>query len=420
MRPRRILFPRRARWLALSLSLVVTLAALDAVRGSPAAAKVLYIGVSLPLTGADAQGAELISNGVVLASEEANAKGGVAGYRIELAILDDATAAAGQYDPAQAAANARKLVANAGVVAVVGPEMNGSGKAMSPILSEADLATITPSSTNPDITDPRFAARYRPRGKAVYFRMCTTDAFQGPAMANYFAGKLKVRAVYVVDDSGSFGRRVADTFQKRAGEMGIKVLGRDRLDPKERDYTTVLMKVKGLSPDALYYGGLAQAATKLVKQAYVVSPKMIKAGSDGMIDGDVLQGAGFPAAEGWYVSTAAPHITEDPEAQSVVKRYITRFRKQPSDYAIAAYDAALVIFDAVERVAKSGKPVDRHTVRDAIQATRLKTVQGTVQFDENGDLVTKTVAIFRITHDMKYPVVDVLHQYKYIGIAPEH
>ena len=151
MRPRRILLPRLARWLALSLSLVVTLAALDAVRGSQAAPKVLYVGVILPLTGADAQGAELINDGVVLASEEANAKGGVAGYRIELAILDDATAAAGQYDPAQAAANARKLVANAGVVAVVGPEMNGSGKAMSPILSEADLATITPSSRKPPV-----------------------------------------------------------------------------------------------------------------------------------------------------------------------------------------------------------------------------------------------------------------------------
>jgi len=79
MRPRRILLPRLARWLALSLSLVVTLAALDAVRGSQAAPKVLYVGVILPLTGADAQGAELINDGVVLASEEANAKGGVAG-----------------------------------------------------------------------------------------------------------------------------------------------------------------------------------------------------------------------------------------------------------------------------------------------------------------------------------------------------
>jgi branched-chain amino acid transport system substrate-binding protein len=402
------------------MSLVSALVALGASPGSQAAAKVLYIGAVLPMTGADAQGAELIYNGVVLASEEANARGGVAGYRIELVILDDAPAATGQYDPARAAANARKLVANPGVVAVVGPEMNGSGKAMSPILSEGDLATITPSSTNPDITDPKFASQYRPKGKAVYFRMCTTDAFQGPAMANYFAGKLKVRTVYVVDDSGAFGVRIADTFQRRAGEKGVNVLGRDRLNPRDADYAAILTKVKERSPDALYYGGLAQAASKLVKQAYAAASKMIKAGSDGMIDGDILEGAGFPAAEGWYVSSAAPHITEIPEAQPIVKRYVGRFRRQPSDYAIAAYDATLVIFDAIERVARGGKPVDRHTVRDAIQATTLKTAQGTVQFDENGDLVTKTVAIFQITHDTRYPVTDVLHQYKYIGLAPQN
>ena len=63
--------------------------------------------------------------------------------------------------------------------------MSGSGKAMSPILSQGDLATITPSSTNPDITDPKFAGQYRPKGKPIYFRTVTTDAFQGPNMANY-------------------------------------------------------------------------------------------------------------------------------------------------------------------------------------------------------------------------------------------
>jgi branched-chain amino acid transport system substrate-binding protein len=402
------------------MSLVLTLGALSAVPGSQAAAKVVYVGVNLPLTGADAQSAQLIKNGVVLAAEEANAKGGVAGYKIELIILDDATATAGQYDPAQAATNARKLVANVGVVAAVGPEMSGSGKAMSPILSEADLAIITPSSTNPDITNPKFASQYRPKGKAVYFRTCTTDAFQGPAMANYYADKLKVRTVYVVDDSGTFGVGIADTFQARAVEKGIKVLGRDQLNPKEADYTTILTKIKGLNPDALYYGGVAQAATKLVKQAYDVIPKMIKGGADGMIDGDILEGAGFPSAEGWYASTASPHITDDPEAAPLVKRYVKRFNQQPSDYAITAYDAALVIFDAVGRVVKSGKPVNRHTVRDAIQATKLKTVQGTISFDENGDLVTKTVALFQITHDSKWPVNDVLHQFKYVGVAPQN
>ena len=77
------------------------------------------------------------------------------------------------------------MVSDKDVVAAIGPQMSGSGKAMAPILSQGDLATITPSSTNPDITDPKFAAQYRPAGKAIYFRTVTTDAFQGPNMANF-------------------------------------------------------------------------------------------------------------------------------------------------------------------------------------------------------------------------------------------
>ena len=80
--------------------------------------------------------------------------------------LDDGTATAGQYDPAQAATNARKMVADKEVVAAIGPQMSGAGKAMAPILSQGGLATITPASTNPDITNPKFAEQYRPGRQA--------------------------------------------------------------------------------------------------------------------------------------------------------------------------------------------------------------------------------------------------------------
>src|SRR5205814_2300434 len=233
-----------------------------------AADKTITIGINLPLTGADAHDAELIKDGALLAIEEANAKGGVAGYKINVMVLDDGTATAGQYDPAQAATNARKMVADNSVVAAIGPQMSGSGKAMSPILSQGNLATVTPASTNPDITDPKFAGQYRPAGKAIYFRTVTTDAFQGPNMANYFIDTLKVKSVYVLDDSGAYGVGIADAFQRQAEKRGIKVLGRDQLNPKEADYATVLTKIKSQNPDALYYGGVAQAGAKVVRQSY--------------------------------------------------------------------------------------------------------------------------------------------------------
>src|SRR6202035_503897 len=229
---------RRSLLICLSTTaLVGALAGLDLAH---AADKTIKVGINLPFTGADAHDAELIKDGALLAIDEANAQGGVAGYKIQLLILDDGTATAGQYDPAQAATNARKMVADSGVVAAIGPQMSGSGKAMAPILSQGDLATITPSSTNPDITDPKFAEQYKPGGKAIYFRTVTTDADQGPNLANYFADVLHVKSVFVLDDSGAYGVGIADSFQKRAEQKGIKLLGRDRLDPKAADYTAIL------------------------------------------------------------------------------------------------------------------------------------------------------------------------------------
>jgi branched-chain amino acid transport system substrate-binding protein len=78
-----------------------------------------------------------------------------------------------------------------------------------------------------------------------------------------------------------------------------------------------------------------------------------------------------------------------------------------------------VVLDAIDRVAKTGKPVTRAAVRDAIQSTKLKTLQGVVSFDENGDLTNRIVSIFQVHHDAKYPPDDLVHQYKYIGAAPQ-
>ena len=409
----------RVLGLVIAAVLVVTTALLGGLPRTQAQSKTVCIGITLPLTGADAQDAKLIEDGALLAIDQANAKGGVAGYKIQTIVLDNGTATAGQYDPAQAATNTRKLTANPCVAANIGPQMSGSGKAMSAILSDADLATITPSSTNPDITDPKFASQYRPKGKAVYFRTVTTDAFQGPNMANYYAETLHVKSVYILDDSGAYGVGIADSFQKQAAAKGIKVLGRDQLNPKEADYTTILTKIKGMNPDAIYYGGVEQAGTKLAKQAYDVFPKMLKGGGDGMYSAALLTGAGFPAVEGWYSTIAGPHLLANPDVQPWIKAFVAKYNTEPEDYSITSYDAALVILDAIKRVAASGKPLTRGNVRDAIQTTNLKTLQGVVAFDQNGDIKSRVVSVFKIVHNTEYKDDDVLHQFKYLGVAPQ-
>jgi branched-chain amino acid transport system substrate-binding protein len=388
-------------------------------RPAEAADKVVKIGADLSLTGADAQGASRVKNAITMAFNAANKDKAVPGYTFELLILDDGTATAGQYDPAQAATNARKMVSDSAVVGAIGPQMSGAGKAMTPILSEGGLATITPSSTNPDITNPKFAAQYRPAGKPIYFRTVTTDAFQGPNMANFFAQVLKVKSVYVLDDSGAFGVGVADSFEAQAKVKGLNVMGRDRLDPKAADYTAILTKIKSLNCDSLYYGGVSQAGVKLAKQAYDIVPNMIKGGPDGMTSADLLTGAGFPAVQGWYTTIAAPHLTDDSKAKDFVDAFKKAFGMAPDDYSITAYDAALVLIDAAKRIAAKGDTVTRETIQAALMTAKVPTIQGIVSFDANGDLADRTVSVFHIEKDDSKPLDDVSAQYKYIAVAPQ-
>jgi branched-chain amino acid transport system substrate-binding protein len=230
---------------------------------------------------------------------------------------------------------------------------------------------------------------------------------------------LKVKSVYILDDSGAYGVGMADAFEKQANKKGLQVLGRDRLDPKSADYSAILTKIKSMNPDAIYYGGVGQAGVKLAKQAYDIIPKVIKGGGDGVYGPPMLTAVGYPANEGWYATIASPHLMGDSKAQAFVDAYFRKYGKAADDYAITAYDAALVMIDAIKRVAASGKPVTREAVRDAVQAGNVTTIQGVVAFDENGDLKDRTVSVFQIQQDKEARPDDVSRQYKYIGVAPQ-
>jgi branched-chain amino acid transport system substrate-binding protein len=109
----------------------------------------------------------------------------------------------------------------------------------------------------------------------------------------------------------------------------------------------------------------------------------------------------------------------DSKLKPFVEKFVAKYGTQPSDYSITAYDAALIVLDAIARVAKKDKTVTRSAVRDAIQSTKLDTLQGVVSFDDNGDLTSKIVSIFQVQHNPAFPDADIVHQYKYIGAAPQ-
>jgi branched-chain amino acid transport system substrate-binding protein len=409
----------RRRHAFLAATALIAAAAFAPPRAASAADLVVKIGIDASLTGGDANEAQLVKNAALLAIDDANAKHAVKGIKFEGWVLDDGTATAGQYDPAQAAINTRKFVADDKVLGIVGPEMSGAAKAMAPIASYASLPIITESATNPALTDPANAQQYAP-GKPIFFRTVATDAYQGPNLANYFADTLKVKTLYVLDDSGAYGEGIADAFQGQAEKKGIKILGRDKLDPKAADYTAVMTKIKEANPDALYYGGVMQAGVKVVKQAYDVLPHtLVKGGGDGIFEADLFTGAGYPAAEGWYATQASPHVVDDKTLADWVSRYKAKFNAAPDDYSVTAYDGTMVLVDAVKRVHESGKKLTRDNVLEAVGKSNVKTLQGVVAFDEHGDIKDKVISIFQAHENKAAPIDDVSAQFKYIGVAPQ-
>src|SRR6185437_6864470 len=226
-----------------------------AATGAIAKGGTIKIGIDLPITGADASDGVPAENGAKLAIDQANAKGTVAGYKLEATVLDDAVN--GVHDPAQGARNNQQFVGDSATVAFIGPFNSNVAKAEIPISNEAGLAQISPSATNEGLTKPQFGGldlRKSNRTRIAFFRVCTTDDIQGPAGADYALTKLNKKAAYIVDDNETYGKGVADNFEKEFIAKGGKVLGHDHLTKGQTDFKSLLTRIKGTNPDIVVYG----------------------------------------------------------------------------------------------------------------------------------------------------------------------
>ena len=159
------------------------------------------------------------------------------------------------------------------------------------------------------------------------------------------------------------------------------------------------------------------AGVKLAKQSYDIVPKIIKGGGDGVKTVEMLTAVGYPANEGWYATTASPHLTDDPRMASWVGSFKAKYNANPGGYSVTAFDAALVIAAAIRKVTDGGAAPTREAVRDAIQSVKVDTLQGPLSFDANGDLEDKTISVFQVRQDRSIPAGDP-RQFHYIGVAP--
>lgn len=366
--------------------------------GAPFSGDTIKIGIDLPLSGGDASVGLPTRNGMQLAIDQANKKGGVtiAGkqYKLEAFILDDVPPGASAHDPAQSSKNADSFISDGSVLAVLGPFNSANAQAMMPKLNIAGICQISPSNTNETLTKPEYGKTkdYRPTGTVTYFRVAATDDIQGPAGADYAYDKLNLKKVYLLDDTESYGKGIADNFGKEFTKKGGTVLGHEGVPKGTTDYSSILTKIAAAGPDLVFYGGTSSnnipLARKQMQASGLTVPLM---GGDGIVDEQYNKVAG-DAAVGSYGTVASANVETLDEAKQFIIDYKAAGFKEPlGSYSGPGFDTAAIVIDALTR----SKSVDRAGVCAALRTTKdFKGVLGLTSFDENGDTTNKVISIY--------------------------
>ena len=344
-----------------------------------AAPVVIKIGHVAPLTGGIAHLGKDNENGARLAVDEINAAGGLKigdkSFNLELVPEDD------KADPKEGTLAAQKLV-DAGVVAVVGHLNSGTTIPASKIYSDASIAQISPSATNP---------KYTEQGFKTTFRVVANDNQQGAVLANYAAGEMKAKTIAIIDDRTAYGQGLADVVEKVAKEKGVKVVAREFTTDKATDFNAILTKVRATKPDVVMYGGMDATAGPMAKQMKQLGIKSKFLTGDGVCSPEFIKLAG-DAGEGMICSMAGEAVEKLAKGEEFKTKYKAKFNQDVQIYSPYSYDAVYVIAEAMKRAGSA----DRAAITGAMPATNYAGVTGTVSFDEKGDIKGGAISMFKV------------------------
>ena len=329
---------------------------------------VIKIGNVAPLTGPDSYLGKDNENGARLAVEEINRQGlTINGKAITLELLGEDDAG----DPKFGTQVAQKLV-DSKVVAVVGHLNSGVTIPASKIYSEAGIVQISPSSTNPE---------YTKQGYKTAYRMVGTDAQQGPVLAKFALETLKGKSIAIVDDATQYGKGLADEFEKKIISSGSKIVIHEATNNKATDFKAILTNIKAKNPDIILFGGMAATGGPFAKQAKELGIKAKIIGGDGICSPTLYELAG-DAVENIICSTVGIPKESLNNSDNFLKNYQERFKTEVQIYAPMAYDAVMIIVDAMKR-SNSTNAAD---ILKAIPTTNYAGLSGQITFDEKGDL----------------------------------
>jgi branched-chain amino acid transport system substrate-binding protein len=368
------------------LSIVLVLIIAAAIVGCKQTPKELKIAIIAPSpTGELSHWGASILNGVQMAIEEWNAKGGILGRKI-VPITEDSRG-----DAAAAAEAARKVIGTDHVHFIIGDAFSNTSIAISEVANAAKVIQISPSSTSAGLTVDKNGAT-----KAYVFRACFTDPFQAAAAAEFAAGKLKARKAFVLsnpDDGYSDG--LAGAFKPAFIKAGGSIVGEEHYSGTDTDFSGILRKAKAAKPDVVYLPDMYWIANHVLAQSQLEGMEATFLGPDGWL------AASFEMSifDGSYMTEHYWGADPRPEVQTFNAAYTAKFEGTPGFVEVGllaglSYDAANLLFQCIQKA--GGDDIEK--VKVALEGSSFSGVSGTFTIDTHHDPV-KALTILHITGD---------------------
>ncbi len=305
----------------------------------------ILIGEYGSFTGTTAQFGKKTHEGIMLALDEVNAKGGLLGKKVKIIDADTAS----QAD--QAATVVKKLVNQDRVVAVLGEVASSRSMAAAPICEANKVPMVSPSSTNPRVTVGDDG-----RVREYVFRVCFIDPVQGPVMARFARENMKKgKAAILKDIKNDYSVGLSEVFKKDFERRGGKIVAEVSYSEGDTDFRAQLTAIKGASPDCIVIPGYYSEVGNIARQARDLGINVPLLGGDGWDDPKLME-IGRDAIDGAYFTTHFSAESKDERVQTFVKSYQAKFNEVPGGLAAMGYDAAKILFEAIARAKSTNGP----------------------------------------------------------------
>lgn len=357
---------------------------------APAAGGELKVAILAPLSGPVPTFGVSTRDGALLAIEEWNAKGGVAGLKV-VPIVEDSQCTP---DPAVNAAN--KVIDQDKVHYIVGEVCSKASIPVTEIANAKGVVQISPTSTNADVTVKADGST-----KEYIFRACFIDPFQGKVGAKFALDELKAKTAFVMlDQANDYVKGLAEVFEKEFAAAGGTIVGKESYTATDTDFSAILAKVADAKPDVVYLPDYYNIVNLAMKQAKEKGITAVFVGGDGWDSSDLDLEA---AAGGFYTNHYAPGSTA-PANVAFLAAYAGKFKddtgkgKVPDALAALAYDATNILLQSIQNAGVD----DPSKVKDAMEKLEFEGVSGKITFDAQHNPIKSATLLTVATDGIKF------------------